>query len=452
MNKVIVKIDAPELQVLEKSKAEQIKKTFEPMADLLTEFEDKYNKLIADANNEITSNVISRAKRLRLDIGQVRIKTGKLKDKQKEYIKLEDKAIMGVHNILVWAVKEKEDKLKEIEKHFEIKKQERLEKLQSERAELLSAYIDDAHERDLSKFADDEFEALLAMKKKEYEDKIAAEKKAEEERIAKEKADKLRLKRKDEALPYYQYWSEFEKTLDFAEVSEKDFNDFMKRNINAKKEDDEKKEKQRIENERLKKEAELKEKEHKKGIEKRRIDAIKFLFDEGFENTHNGMQAKKYHHFIGALHYSQLETDKELEMFKKDVLSTKLEQERKAKKDAERKIREEKERKEREEYEAKLKAEREEKERIEREEKAKRKKLETELKAKEEAERKAKELEEQRIQAELNKGDEEKVKDLINDLNELKSKYTFKSVKYNKVYKDVKDLLDKVVNHINEKK
>ena len=195
MTNEIVKIDAPELKVLEQSKAEQIKKTFEPMAEMLTGFEKDYNELVTDASKEITQNVTARAKRLRLDIGKVRIETGKLKDKQKEYIKLEDKAIMGVHNILVWAVKEKEDKLKEIEKHFEIQEQKRLEQLQADRVEKLSLYVEDAHERDLAKFADDEFEALLVMKKKEQEDRIAAEKKAEQERIAKEKAEAEERKR-----------------------------------------------------------------------------------------------------------------------------------------------------------------------------------------------------------------------------------------------------------------
>jgi len=330
MTNKIVKIDAPELKVIEQSKAEQIKKTFEPMAEMLTGFEKSYNELVTDASKEITQEITARAKRLRIDIGKVRIETGKIKDKQKEYIKLEDRAIMGVHNILVWAVKEKEDKLKAIEKHFEIQEQKRLEALQSERVERLSLYVEDAHERDLAKFADDEFEALLAMKKKEQEDRIAAEKKAEEERIAKQKAEEEERKR-----------------------------------IAA-------------ENEKLKKEAE--------------------------------------------------------------------ERERLAKIEAER--REEKERKERAEYEAKLKAEREAKEKIEREEKAKREKLEAELKAKEEAERKAKEEEDARFQAELNKGDAEKVKDLITDLEGLKTKYSFKSDKNTKMYEDVSLLIDKVINHI----
>ena len=188
MSKQLI-VSTPELEVLEPSKAAQIKSTFEPMVEMLQRFEDSYNDLILESKIGITKEVTAKAKRLRLDISRVRIDTGKLKDKQKEYIKLEDRAIMGVHNILVHAVKEKEDTLKEIENFFEIQEQKRLDALQAERVILLSPYVEDADERDLSKFADDEFEALLKMKKQQYEDAIEAERIAQEERIAKEKAE-----------------------------------------------------------------------------------------------------------------------------------------------------------------------------------------------------------------------------------------------------------------------
>lgn len=83
---------------------------------------------------------------------------------------------------------------------------------------------------------------------------------------------------------------------------------------------------------------------------------------------------------------------------------------------------------------------------------AKAKKLEEERIAKEKAEAeaiaKAKADEEQRIQAELQKGDAEKFNDLLVDLEELKNKYKFKSKKNQKLYSDVGMLLDKVIAHI----
>lgn len=337
MSNQVIKIEAPELSLIEESKAAKIKATFEPMVEMLEGFEQTFNEIITEAKTEITTDVTAKAKRLRLDIGKVRIQTGKLKDQEKEEYKRAANAIQGVHNIIVWAVTEKEDKLKEIEKHFEIIEQKRLEALQSERVELLSPFVEDAELRDLSSMDSDVWDAYFSAKKKEYQDRIEAEKAAEKARIEAEKAAIEERKR-----------------------------------IEA-------------ENARLKAEAE----------ERERL--------------------------------------------------AKIEAEKKAKEEAARLA---KEKAEREEREAELQAEREERARIEKEEREKREKLEAELKAKEEAEIAAKKAEESRKQAELSKGDADKVKDLISDLEALKTKYTFDSLKNQTMYSTVSQLLDKVINHI----
>jgi len=86
---------------------------------------------------------------------------------------------------------------------------------------------------------------------------------------------------------------------------------------------------------------------------------------------------------------------------------------------------------------AKLKAEREAKE-----------KAEAELKSKRDAEIKAEQDKQDRIEAELKKGDTDKFNDLLSDLETLKNKYQFKSAKNKKMYSDVGKLIDKVVSHI----
>lgn len=203
MKKEIVKLNTPELEVIEESKANQIRATFEPMAKMLTEFEESYNDIITEAEKEVTSEITLKAKRLRLDIGKVRIETEKLRKEQKEEYLRAGKAIDGVSNILKWAVSDKENKLKEIENHFEIQEQKRLERLQLDRAEKLSKYVEDAYDRNLSAMDDDVWQAYLQTKKKEHEDRIAAEKKAEQDRIAKEKAEaeeRERIRKENERL------------------------------------------------------------------------------------------------------------------------------------------------------------------------------------------------------------------------------------------------------------
>ena len=75
-------------------------------------------------------------------------------------------------------------------------------------------------------------------------------------------------------------------------------------------------------------------------------------------------------------------------------------------------------------------------------------KIEKELKSQQEAAEKSIQDAEIARQSELNKGDAAKVIDLINDLNALKEKYTFKSLKNKKMYASTCGLIDKVVKFI----
>jgi len=184
----IIKIENDDFGI-EKSKAEQIKNTFEPMVIMLENFESDYNEIVKLAEKETTIEVVNSAKRLRLDIGQIRIKTEKIRKAEKEEYLRAGKAIDGVSNILKWAIVEKEDKLKEIENYFKILEENRLLDLQNKRAEKLIEYVSDAFERNLSNLQNDEFEALYKMKKQEFEDRIKSEKIAKQDEIKKRKEE-----------------------------------------------------------------------------------------------------------------------------------------------------------------------------------------------------------------------------------------------------------------------
>lgn len=187
--------NVPELEGVEKSRAKQIQETFQPMANMLKEFESHYDEVIKMANEEITEEVTAKAKRLRLDIAKVRIQAEKVKKSEKEEILRAGRAVDGVFNILKWAVSEKEDKLKEIEKHFETIEAEKVQKLQAKRATELAKYLDFDHEPNLTNMEDDVWEAYINTKKKEHADRVEAEKKAEADRIEKEKAEKAEQER-----------------------------------------------------------------------------------------------------------------------------------------------------------------------------------------------------------------------------------------------------------------
>jgi len=75
-------------------------------------------------------------------------------------------------------------------------------------------------------------------------------------------------------------------------------------------------------------------------------------------------------------------------------------------------------------------------------------KLEAERLANQKALEEAEQAKEAAKEAELNKGDADKVQDLLNDLKALKTKYAFKSAKNTKMYNNVGTLIDKVINFI----
>ena len=402
-------IDNPELKILAPSRAEVIKQTFEPMVEMLINFEDAYSEIIAEKETEITPQLVARAKRLRLDVAKVRTTADKARKEQKASVLAEGKAIDGSYNILKWAVEEKETELSKIEKHFELIEKERLEKLQNKRAGAMHVYIEDSENRDWTKFDDEEFEAILSQKRATYEAEIEAQKQAELDKIAKEKAEA------------------------------------------------EEREAIRLENERLKAEA-----EKAKQAELDRLKAERIAKEKA--------EAER-------VELARIEAEKQaiIDAEKQAILDA----ERKAKEDAERKLAEAEAKRlaDIKLAEAKAEAERLEAKRIADEKQAiidaERKAIEAERRAIAEAEAKrvakekakaerieaerleAERLEAERIEAEkqteLNKGDAEKFQNLITDLENIKTKYSFKSKKNIKMYEDVSKLINKVINHINSK-
>jgi colicin import membrane protein len=97
---------------------------------------------------------------------------------------------------------------------------------------------------------------------------------------------------------------------------------------------------------------------------------------------------------------------------------------------------------------AKVKAEQDAKIRAEREA---REKAEAELKAKQEAEAKAIREAEEKEQAALNMGDASKFTAFMDELEAIKTKYTFKSKKYRMLHTVAVDLLNKTLNHLTSK-
>ena len=196
-------------------------------------------------------------KNLRLKIVKNRTGLGKWKEKEKAFYLSGGNFIQAIYNKEVLVNKEMESKLMEAEKHFENLEKIRLEKLQADRVALLSEFVEDAFERDLVKFEEDEFKALLSVKKKEYLDNI---KKELDNEIKRKEQKDLEVKRlEDQRLENYKLKKDALKREKEIELER----------IKIKKENDAK---LKIENDaRLKIEAELKAKQ----LEEARLIGIK---------------------------------------------------------------------------------------------------------------------------------------------------------------------------------
>lgn len=247
----LVKFEAPELTELEDSRAKQIRETFEPMAEMLEGFEDKYKELVNEAKGGIDSEITAKAKRLRLDIRKVRTETDKLHKEVKHRYLIAGRAVDGVRNILKNAVYEREQNLEKIEKHFENLERQRIEKLQNERAEKLSKYVEDAHERDLGNMDDDVWQPYFQAKKQAWEDEQEAIRKAEAERKERERKEELHRFRERKVREIGNFFNYDKLTVD---TSEEEFAQLVNE-ANKKKKDHE------AEQERIRKEAEQREKQ-----------------------------------------------------------------------------------------------------------------------------------------------------------------------------------------------
>lgn len=426
MTTKLVKINAADYG-LEETKAAQISEMFKPMLDKMVELEKEYNEVV---QLETSRETCVKAKMLRLKYVKVRTGVVKIHKDLKSFYLRGGRFVDGWKNAQLMASQGIEEKLKDMEEHYNNLEKKRVEELHNERANKLHAFEVEVIPEGLGLMAESVWDNFLAGIMTNYETRKQAEIKAEEERRERERIIKLHDFRKNQALSCWQFIRDDIKSSRLGEMDEGTWKNILSMAQAKKKRYEVEQERIRKENERLKQEAETAEKKRK-----------------------------------------QEEVDRQAKAETERKERERIVVEEKTKAEVERKAREERERKEREAYEAKLKKERKERERIEAELKARaeterkeKERIAAELKAKEEKEkhrieeaqrreREQKEVEERKKQeaqeAEARKGDEEKVKDLILELEIIKGKYTFKSKKNLKMFRDVQDLIDKIINHIN---
>lgn len=275
--------------VIGESRAAEIKKTFIPMANMLEKFEKAFEMVKTEAEEKITAEVCHTAKRLRLNIRQVRLDAEKNRVKQKERCLMEGQAIDSVCKILKYAVTEKEEQLKEIETHFEREEENRVKKIQEERMLELSRYDVAGSSLDLGNMDQLVWDNFLEGARVQWENRKEAERKAEEQRIESERKVRQFRERRDTLLPYSSYGSIDLLTEDTPEhLYQTLLTDLKNRKIK----DDDEKERIRKENEKLVKEneeREAREKEEKQAREDKADIFVEQLLENGYVQKAKGV-------------------------------------------------------------------------------------------------------------------------------------------------------------------
>ncbi len=187
----IIKINPAEYGLTDQT-AKNISDQFKPMLDKMVELENEFNEVVNMPIEDV--NTSKKAKEVRLKYVKVRTATAEIHKTQKAFYLNGGRFVDGWKNAQLFASEGKENKLAEIENYYENLERERIEKLQSERIELISPYLEDTSNIDFGNMKEDVWEAYFNAKKTAYNDRIEAEKKAEEDRIEKEKAEAERIR------------------------------------------------------------------------------------------------------------------------------------------------------------------------------------------------------------------------------------------------------------------
>ena len=278
-----------QLKGLEESKAKQIKAVFQPMVKMLEEFEEEYKNVMA---LKISPEKCKEAKKLRIAVAKVRINADKVRTEQKaEYIRAGN-AIQGVYNILKFAVTDKEEKLKDVELHYERLEEEKINRLQTDRETELKKYdMDMVNFIDLGNMPDEIWTNYLAGTKANFQAIKEAERKAEADRIELERIGSLHSERKNSILHLWNYVDYNLQEKNFGMFAEDAWETIVKQLEELDKKDKEKQAKQAADNERLRIENEKAEK--KRLAEKKKLDAERKKQEARFKAEREKAEAEK---------------------------------------------------------------------------------------------------------------------------------------------------------------
>lgn len=272
---------------MSKSEAQTMLEQFSEYFKIASEWEQKAKTIVVTDVSQKAEMKMAREGRLFMKSTLVEVEKTrkKLKDESLRKCQNIDSIARILKNILTPIKEHYENQ----EKFIEIAENKAKEERKVTREATLTALNFDYTYTDLLNMPDIQFDELVLKIENEISAKQEAGRLDELETKRLENIKKLKEERTNIAMPYYQFWSDFEKTLNFGEVSEIDFNAFIDRCKHFKQKFDEDQEKIRLENERLQKEA----KEREEQLAKEREELERQLAKERKEAEEKRIEADK---------------------------------------------------------------------------------------------------------------------------------------------------------------
>jgi len=243
-------------------RAKEIENTFKPFDFKLNAYDVTFKEIIA---MEISPETCEKAKELRKKLTKIRTGSEKARKEIKADVLQLSKAIDSVGKYIKDSVSDKEEKLKEIETHYERLEAEKKEKLKTERLAELAKYEVDGSSFNVENMDKNIWTVFLAGQKANYEEEKERKKQELINRMKEEKLKEIDKKRRTELSPLWSFLplTEEQKQDSFADLDESEYSNLIKSAEKNKEEFDKKQEEIRKENERLREEQKEKDRQLK---------------------------------------------------------------------------------------------------------------------------------------------------------------------------------------------
>lgn len=180
-------VEIEEVKALDAKVVSDLQQNFNPLFEAANKWKTKAEAIQVTSANQVED--MKKAREIRLELRDIRVMTDKTRKQLKEESLLKGKAIDGMANIIKYLIVPLEKHLEEQESFAEIQEQRRMDKLEADRKEALSKYVEDVEIYNVREMNELAFNELLDTQKRLFEVKKTEEEKMEKERIMKEQEE-----------------------------------------------------------------------------------------------------------------------------------------------------------------------------------------------------------------------------------------------------------------------